>query len=165
MSATSAGMMTEDDYLDEPRLLEYLGGQLAKGRLALVLGAGISIGFGLPNWTQLIDRLYSKKGATPPSNNSPEDQAEYFRHTYYESDNPGFIQAVHHALYDGFSVDFSELRKHALLFAIGSVVMASVRGSASTVITLNFDDILEIVFRISWIRNFLSVQGSGLGWL
>lgn len=48
------------------------------------------------------------------------------------------------ALYDGIALDFAKISQNRLLSAIGSLVMASRRGSAGKVITLNFDDILEL---------------------
>jgi hypothetical protein len=40
-------------------------------------------------------------------------------------------------------LDFSSIRRNDTLGAIGALVMSSVRGSVSEVVTLNFDDILE----------------------
>jgi len=132
-----------DDFNDRGQLVDYLAHQLVYGRLALVLGAGISRPFGLPSWEDLITGLFATRGSTPPAE-PPERQAEFFRLQYYAADAKGFMDAVHDVLYNNVKVDFAALRANGTLAAIGSLVMASRRGSASDVITFNFDNLLEI---------------------
>jgi len=136
-------MATIDDWQQEPTLLRFLSKQLANGSLTLVLGAGVSDHFGLPSWRTLIKNLFAAK-RSPVPRKDPKRQAEDFRNRYYESDVPGFLKAVKVALYRGVKVDFDSMRSHNTLAAIASLVMASNRGSASRVITFNFDDLLEI---------------------
>ena len=136
-------MTVVDDFADDRRLTEYLAHQLVHGRLALVLGAGISMPFGLPDWTQLLQNLYAKQGEAPP-NKPPEQQAEYLRLKFFQNDPQGFVQAIHETLYASVTADFVTLRANGTLAAIASLVMASRRGSVPEVITFNFDDLLEI---------------------
>ncbi len=140
-------MSTHADFATDDILRRYLAHQLLRGRVSLVLGAGISLHFGLPAWGNLIERLFESKGATPPAKHGVEDQAEYFRHTYYENEDDKLIDAIHAALYRDVKVDFLTLRQHATLAGVGALLMASRRGSASEVITLNYDDLLEIYLR------------------
>lgn len=138
-----SNMATRDEFESNSRLEEYLSEQLVKGRLALVLGAGISMPFGLPNWSQLIERLYTHEELSPPGGHDLTKAASFFLNKRYRDNYAGFLEAVKRALYDGVIADFQSLRENNTLGAIGSLVMASQRGSASTVITFNFDDLLE----------------------
>jgi len=143
MAASSPLMDTRDDWDNNERLTEYLATQLMRGQLALLMGAGVSTNFGLPLWDELILRLYGSKRKTPPLK-TPELQARDFRTTYFPHDTSGFVDALRKVLYKGVAVDFDSLRKNGTLAAIGSLVMASQRGSASKVITFNWDDLLEL---------------------
>lgn len=136
-------MPLHDDFVDRRKQIDYLANQLVRGRLSLVLGAGISKPFGLPEWQELLDALFSAHGACAPVT-TPERQAEHFRRTYYKADPSGFIDAIRSALYAKVATDFATLRANGTLAAIGSLVMASLRGSVSEVITFNFDNLLEI---------------------
>jgi hypothetical protein len=139
-----SSMPTADSFANPLLLRKYLGYQLLSGRLVLVLGAGISAPIGLPDWPQLLTRLYASKSAAPPADTSLERQAEYFRVTYYRDDKPAFLKAVHDCLYKDVAIDFNALRQNATLAAIAALVMASKRGSASSVITFNWDNLLEL---------------------
>lgn len=136
-------MAMHDDFVDRQQLVDYLAAQLVRGRLSLVLGAGISKPFGLPDWQELLNGLFSEQGTRPPSD-TPERQAEYFRLHYYKGDPTGFIDAIRRVLYAKVKTDFATLRANGTLAAISSLVMASSRGSVSDVITFNFDNLLEI---------------------
>ncbi len=140
---SKVNMACHDDFNARQQLIDYLAYQLVHGRLALVLGAGISVPFGLPDWERLIKQLFDNKSVSPPSG-PPEWQVEYFRVKYYKADSRGFVDAIHKVLYDHVKADFSTLRGNGTLTAIGSLVMASRRGSASDVITFNFDNLLEM---------------------
>jgi hypothetical protein len=137
-------MVLHDDFTDRDQLIEYLASQLNRGRLALVLGAGISKPFGLPKWEELLQRLFTAQGKPLPSD-TPERQAEYLRLTHFSGNPRGFTDAIHQALYTGVSADFASLRGNGTLAAIASLVMASHRGSVSEVITFNFDNLLELL--------------------
>jgi hypothetical protein len=137
--------MAKRSEFDNPkRLREYLARQLDRGRLALVLGAGISTAFRLPSWKQLLVRLYAQQKAKPPKTSDLKYQADYFRVTYFKGNKTRFIAAVRNALYQGIKINFQDLRRNATLGAIGSLVMASQRGSAAEVITFNWDNLLEL---------------------
>lgn len=137
-------MITKDDYSDDRILIPYIAEQLVKGRLSLILGAGISAIFGLPKWEDLIKRLYKAQKKTPPKGKSFELLAEYFRREFYTNEYDGYIKAIHNALYKGIDTSFNALRLNGTLASIGSLVMASRRGSVSEVITFNFDNLLEL---------------------
>jgi hypothetical protein len=137
-------MTTASDFEDEDKLVEYLACQLRFGRLSVVLGAGISMNFGLPSWENLLERMFAAKKEAIPKSESLERQAEFLRGKHFKNDTPGFLQLTHDCLYETAEVGFNELRKHPTLCALGALVMASQRGNASTVITFNFDNVLEL---------------------
>lgn len=132
------------DWEDDNKLKGFLASQLTHGRLALVLGAGISIPFGLPDWKGLIDSLYLECDETPEDGLNLERLAEHLRNKHFADDKEGFLNLVSTKLYNSFSPDFDILRQNKTLAAVGSLVMASFRGTVSSVITLNFDNILEL---------------------
>ncbi|GHT06354.1 hypothetical protein FACS189423_11260 [Bacteroidia bacterium] len=132
-------MHSADNWKIEVELVKYLANQLNKGRLCIVLGAGISSSFGLPNWEKLIKNLYDAKGLTRTSSDLMVAAEDYKRQ------NPvTYVSDVQAALYKDSVIDFKELSSHHALAAIGALVMASKRGSSSKVITFNFDNVLEL---------------------
>jgi hypothetical protein len=140
-----ANMNPPDAWRDQANLTEYLARQLVDGRLGLFLGAGISKSYGLPTWADLLDRLRALHDQ-PPLEKGDDliEKATALKARYYRAREAAYIDDVERVLYDGVSLDLEKLRKIDLLSSIGSLVMASRRGSASQVITLNFDDLLEI---------------------
>lgn len=138
-------LMKDPNYWsDETKLINYLAGQLVTGRLALLLGAGVSISFGLPGWNDLIRQMSksAKFERFKPTDNALR-RAQAIKDERFSDDENGFLDLVQSSLYKGVEIELEQLINHKLLAAIGSLVMASRRGSASKVITLNFDDILE----------------------
>lgn len=139
-------LMKDPNYWsDQNRLAEYLARQLVAGRLALLLGAGISTKFGLPGWEQLIVEMSksAKYGAFPKGGNALR-RAQAIKDEKFASNERGFLDLVQKALYKNATIDMPTMVNNRLLAAIGSLVMSSRRGSASKVVTFNFDDILEI---------------------
>lgn len=138
------GPTSDRDYENKKTLTSYLAKQLVQGKMALVLGAGISQPLGLPGWKKLIRRMYRQKGSRPPKGMTPEDLAGHFLDQRCKGDKKKFLDAVSKALYGGVDLSFENLKTNMTLEAIGSLVMASRRGSSSEVITFNFDDVLEL---------------------
>ena len=140
-----ANMNMPDSWKNENGLIEHLADQLIAGRLGLFLGAGASDFFGLPNWQTLVTRIATSVGeGTPPVGFNPINKAEALRVKYFAERPSDFNAAVKNALYQGKTLDFSVISQNRLLSAVGSLVMASRRGSAAKVFTLNFDDLLEL---------------------
>lgn len=125
-------------------LEDYLARQLKRGCLALIIGAGISHPFGLPDWPGLLSRLYESKSATPDPGKRPEALAEEFKLLYFSNDIDGYLDAVRMALYRGVEINFETMRQNHSLAAIGALAMASSRGNVAHLITFNFDNLLEI---------------------
>lgn len=140
-----ANMNDPGTWRDPDALIEHLAGELVKGRLALILGAGVSTFYGLPNWTALVNRIADRCGESPlKAGDDPVIKIGAIRTKLFRDKKDDFLKLVGASLYDGITLNFDAIRKNDTLSAIGSLVMASKRGSASTVINFNFDDLLEI---------------------
>jgi len=137
------------DFRDTKSLAGYLGRQLTRGRLTLVLGAGMSTYFGLPDWKVLIRRLYRLRRAKPPADRDLTGQAEYFRQKYHGDNYRKFVKAVGIALYKVVSLDFARMASHRTLNAVSSVIFASHVAGSPEIITFNWDDILEQYLKYS----------------
>lgn len=136
-------LITADDYANRTKLVSYLAGELRNGRLAILLGAGISMPFGLPSWDRLLADLYDSASALPPPKRDLKRQADHFRRQYCGNSEERFAGEVHKILYSRGKFGAEALRRNATIGAIGALVMASRRGSVSSVITFNYDDLLE----------------------
>jgi hypothetical protein len=145
-------MQQADGWYDDAILTKFLAGQLRRGRIAIILGSGISTPFGLPDWKALLIELFRRgaeeaKAAGTLEVDRPDDftfakQAEIFKLSVCERDEKRYRAAIRQALYKNVDADFWTMRP--TLAAVGALVMASRRGSASHVVTFNFDDILEL---------------------
>jgi hypothetical protein len=122
----------------------YLAEQLRRGSVALFLGAGVSKPLGLPNWKDLVTKCLVKAGITPEPDMFQDAQAMRIAMDRVESGRPfhEYAELVRSALYDGVTLA-DNLIAQRLLIALGALTMSSRRGSIRTVITLNFDDVLE----------------------
>lgn len=144
------GPLAAPEHWETPETVDaFVASQLSRGRLALVLGAGASFGFGLPNWDLLVERLYSGKGEPVPVTGSATERADLLRKKHFGKDRSAFAQYVHSCLFNGISsLSDDLLLKSALLQAIGAMLSKSARGTATTTITFNFDNILELYLEV-----------------
>jgi hypothetical protein len=76
-------------------------------------------------------------------------QITAFRREYFprKSDKDNYYALIRRRLYGNVKINFAALQQNTTLSAIGALVMASLRGSVSAVVTLNFDDLLESYLR------------------
>ncbi len=140
------------DYLDSPFLaVSAIGAYLRAGSLNLFLGAGVSKGFGLPAWTELVARIVGK-----------EDNMEYMARLGSMSDNElsrevdacdngngTYANAVHQALYKTVAPTLlDQLSSSPLLLAVTALLTGTRRGRVQTVFTYNYDDLLEQYLRL-----------------
>ena len=51
-------MISADDWNDMDKIDTLLAERLSQGRLAILPGAGTSLGYGLPSWEKLIHNAY-----------------------------------------------------------------------------------------------------------
>lgn len=143
MISSLSTMTSRSDFESDDRLTKYLSRQLATGNLCVVLGAGVSKALDLPDWKVLLEKMFIKQGGALDSSKALEREAERFRLTYFKSEEAGYFSAIRESLYEGIDIDFKKLRQNDTLAAIGALVMSSIRGSASEVVTFNFDNLLE----------------------
>lgn len=126
----------------------FLAHQLSRGRLSIVLGAGASVACGLPAWDKLTWRLLRTNGTGLRKGESLEAAAERVFRDFCSKGEIKFAKLVRGALYKDFSMSFARLQRNPLLPAIAAVTLGSKRGSAASVVTFNFDDLLEEYLRL-----------------
>lgn len=110
--------------------------------MALVLGAGVSMPFGLPSWDALIDRLYKSAHAKAPRTDAKR-QVEHFRDKFCVGSDAKLIEHVRRALYREATLDPDALRQNPTLAAIAALVTIARHFGTAPVVTLNYDDLLE----------------------
>jgi hypothetical protein len=137
--------MVFDSLLYEDRAIETLADSLSQGTLVLFLGAGVSLGTGLPDWPSLIKSLRAEVGLPSDHIDDSADSlqlaADEVRREFKGSDRE-FAALVQRHIYGGVKLDASLLRDD-LLIAIGALMMGSRRGSVKRVVSFNFDSVLE----------------------
>jgi hypothetical protein len=133
-----------EQFEDRESVCNYLSDLLCKGRIGLFLGAGVSKPMGLPDWPELLKKLYDAKGATQPVGEELTRQAEIFRLTYFKKDKIEYLKFIKEVLYKNADISFNSLHTHKTLVAISSLVMASRRGSVGEIVTFNWDNFIEL---------------------
>lgn len=128
---------------------EFIARKLKTGATSLVLGAGASHGFNLPDWETLVANLRAQCGVAPPTKMiRPEEEADSLLRSQFRGDRIAFAEAVWDALYESTKRDAAFLLKSDLLQSISAFLTNSLRGRACSVITFNFDDIVENYLRL-----------------
>ena len=121
---------------------ESLGNALFRGELVLFLGAGVSAPFGLPTWSALLSDCATELGITL----NPKEiltkkgalrVASLIKHKAGSTET--YLKLITSKLYRGHS----RFAPTPLLSSISAMLSGSARGRVSTVVTLNFDDLLE----------------------
>ncbi|MES2938928.1 MAG: SIR2 family protein [Pseudomonadota bacterium] len=140
-------MTQEAHWENRSAVVSYLASQLIRGRLSVFLGAGASLAHGLPNWDGLLTALCAEHGIAFPPPGYPNDPtpltlATSIRGRYRDKEE--FKAGVKKVLYKNAKLDFASLASDRTFVALGSLVMASARGGVASVMTLNYDDCLEI---------------------
>lgn len=132
-----------------------VAGYLKEGALVLLLGAGVSRAVGLPLFWELVQRILKDAGHPwdDVGSNSDADQLR-LRLDRVEQEVGGvdFLVLVERCLYDGIAEYTSNFLKRDLLIALGSLVIGARRGSIRTVLTFNYDDVLEWYLRLHGLR-------------
>ena len=104
-------MASPDVWENDDEVINYCAKQLLGGHLAVVLGAGASIGFGLPGWTKLVDQAFGYHGAARPSGMDDESAAEYLESKVLHGDEAKFAETIRESLFDGVAVDADALSR------------------------------------------------------
>ncbi|MFF7058091.1 SIR2 family protein [Achromobacter spanius] len=163
---------TQDTWQDGERVREYLANRAVHNQLVLVLGAGASMGCGLPSWRELIDAAHDLSEVARQPDVSDNQAAEDLCSAL--PGGPGdFAKLIGRALYSRKdpnsgqyeSFDERSIQKNELLSAISALIMLSCKRGHGTVVTYNFDDLLETylaergifayphITQPSWFRN------------
>ncbi len=140
-------------------------------KLVFVLGAGVSMTFGLPGWDTLLQKLMvttleKEKSASSVLaklfakifNPSPLIAGRYLQ-KYFESNDHSFEEAVRKILYDEIHMEVSSpLMDEIVRFCIAPGKSPNL----NSIITYNFDDILEqSIKKMSIDLPFRSIYGNG----
>ena len=137
------------DYTSNPFLATPAIGQfLRTGCLNLFLGAGVSKGFGLPEWTLLVARILGKGGDAAYvgglSKLSDKELAKLVDPMDTDEGRSDLLKLVHKALYEGVEERLlDQLAKSPLLLAVAALLTGTCRGRVERVFTYNFDNLLE----------------------
>ncbi len=138
---------------------ELLAKQTQKGDVTLVLGAGVSLSVGLPNWDQLAQRVWEKALPKLPSpwdiedDLSPKRNPQFlpivFERAFYALGPNKFTQCLRESLYADFKMpQAATLRKSdSTLAVMARTILQEYRAGHAKrikrVITLNADDLIE----------------------
>lgn len=147
-----SGIYSFEEYARNPSLaIPQLGQFLRTSAFCLFLGAGASNGFGLPGWKELVARILNK-------DSDPIFRDELERRSLkdlplllddVDDGSSGYYERVHEALYRDASPDLSDqLMRSPLLLAVAAMMTGAHRGRITSVVTYNYDDLLEQYLRM-----------------
>ena len=145
-------MNSYNEYKTNPFLaIPSVAGLLGSGRLELFLGAGVSKGFGLPDWITLLGRILGRGSdadyLAEIRAKSASDQIKLI--DPLDDGTTKYLSTVHKALYHEVKPNLLEqLPQSPLLLAIAALLTGSCRGRVQSVFTYNYDDLLEQYLRL-----------------
>ncbi|RQW76726.1 MAG: hypothetical protein EHM14_15920, partial [Methanothrix sp.] len=129
--------------------------------LVLVLGAGVSVDYNLPNWDTLLQKLLLSSFQNETDSNkekslvlakiftkifspNPLIAARYLRNYYRENSKDGevnaFEKAIRNSLYENFKSNFCSLLYREI---VQLCVSPGKTPNLNSILTYNYDDILE----------------------
>lgn len=120
---------------------------MKKGELALMTGAGISVGLGFPPWWKLtreLLKLFEVEAYKQIDKNTDPSVLQSLISSV--ESRPEFISNLHLALYQNSSddTDKGDIHFNKTLVALGSLLNSgSNRGRIDTIINFNYDDVIE----------------------
>lgn len=147
MATSISHLATEGFWCQADNIDSFVAAKLCSGGTALVLGAGASHGFNLPDWSSLVSGLRGSRPAPMPPV-SLERQADELFINQFSRDRMAFARAVRGKLYEAARAHPDFLLKSELLQAVAAFVTSSLRGKGGSVINFNFDDILETYLKL-----------------
>jgi len=157
---------------DRTEIIRELKLNYKKEKLVLVLGAGVSMSFGLPSWDILLQKLMMttlekekntssilSKLFTKIFNPSPLIAGRYLQ-KYFESNKTSFEEEVRKILYQ----EIERETKSKLMDEIIRYCIAPGKSpNLNSIITYNFDDILEFnIQKSSLDLPYKSIYGNGM---
>jgi hypothetical protein len=112
----------------------------------LFLGAGASIAFNLPPWKMLIARILGKESDPVFVSELDSKSVTDLRRLVdpFDDDSATYVENVHNALYRDVKANLLEqLQVSPLLLALAALMTGAHRGRIDSVVTYNYDDLLE----------------------
>lgn len=143
--------MSKFEYLKDPTFASnFLAQHLRDGTLTLFLGAGISKGFGLPSWIELVNSMRKEVSLLPLDANSSADDLQRGADEIIDKISiEKLISSLKKHLYTPLGeLTTSIILEAQLLVAISALMMGGKRGHVRKVITLNYDNLLEWVLSV-----------------
>jgi hypothetical protein len=142
-------MSYDDSLMHPPRAQKFLSSHLLTGTITLFIGAGTSIGLGLPNWEEYVQRLRNKVGLDPIIDHINSNDLQLAANEVMKKCNSknDYLQLLKLCLYDGINLS-TEILKNDLYIALGGLLVSSKRGNIKRIVTLNFDSMLEWFFSL-----------------
>lgn len=132
------------DFIDK-----FLANQLSRGSVSLVVGAGVSMGFQLPSWDDLVKQMYrTKREKLPTKRRSAPEMCDALKLKYFAGNDLQFSELVRDSMYRKIDADPSLVLSSPLLQAVGSFLVSSMRGRTGSLISFNFDDLIETYLRL-----------------
>ena len=141
-------------------LISSLAERLKNNCLSLVLGAGVSQAFRLPNWGELIKNMETECGYTCKDADLFEKADELRNFLMKKNGYTHYLDVVQKCLYNEVNDDFEVLNDRKVLDAIAALCIPSSRGSIREIITFNFDNILEIYLKYYGIIAYSPISGN-----
>jgi SIR2-like domain len=127
---------------------EYLSDRVIDGTLILFLGAGASAGFGLPGWTDFVNRFLAEAGINEvvPSTASSDERERALDRALRKinHDQARKLEIIRTILYrDRPRLDTRAVFSQELLIAVSALLIGRKRGHINRVVTFNYDSMLE----------------------
>src|SRR5436190_1023700 len=99
-----ANLNIASTWKSERVVISHLASELVHGRLGLLLGAGISSFYGLPEWHALVNRLLARcRDPLITPADDPMMAISALRLKHFKNRTPEFLKAVADELYRGTS--------------------------------------------------------------
>ena len=142
-------------YLNSPdAAARELGRLLHQGEIALLVGAGISLDFGAPSWHALARLMAREARIESAGINRKKLQGDSLADLFSRierSNSAEFTSRVKKWLYHRWTktalAPEGNWASHTLA-ALGALMSSTIRGRIDTVLSLNFDSILEMYLRL-----------------
>lgn len=138
---------SHNDFESNPYLaVDSIAQLLHDGYLTLFLGAGVSAGFGLPEWPRLIAEILGRTSDDDFVRSLPgmSDKDVALLVDPIDDGTSKYVATVHRALYSQTPKELVDLlQRSPLLLSVAALVTGSCRGRIESVVTYNYDDLLE----------------------
>ncbi len=107
------------------------------------------MGFNLPSWDDLVRKIYVETSQPiPTKRTSAPEMSMVLKRKLFQGKDLEFAQLVRKCLYQDFDKTPSQLLSSPLLQSVGSFLVSSMRGRANSLISFNFDDLIETYLRL-----------------